>query len=555
MTLNLSPFPPTDMTLYEEDLGGPLSKRPRVDYNTNYETLAGHPFLLSPQFVEIQLAKKSAVEETPNHVLLYTVLNPAFPIACDVLHTISNPFGKVLRIVIFRKNGIQAMLEFDSVESAQRAKANLHGCDIYSGCCTLKIEFAKPVKLNVYKNDSESYDYTNPNLGLTNGAGSPGGAGCPGGPGADQNLVPVTNQRPVLLKDPMMQPQDQLALAAAVGLPSVALALRPHHHQLFAGNPGQVSVTLPHAGTPINLSSLFSQALPRLPSPTSIMTQHQQGATSPQQVPGGNQLTPVSTAVIPVSTHQQQNVSSALSPTAAASVAAAAAAAVAASANSVMVQQAQGSVCMVYGLNCNKMNCTRLFNLFCLYGNVVRIKFLKTKEGCAMVQMGDNLAVERCVSSLNNVTFFDSKMQLGFSKQAFLADVQQPYELHDSSPSFMDFMGNKNNRFINPEMASKNRIQPPSKILHFFNTPPGLESTDIEAIFTKAGAPKPKCVKMFPSKTERSSSGLIEFGSIGHSLEALVVTNHVPVDNPSGKFPYIMKLCFSSSKAIPVIIH
>ena len=213
------------------------------------------------------------------------------------------------------------------------------------------------------------------------------------------------------------------------------------------------------------------------------------------------------------------------------------------------------SVTMVYGLDCSRMSCTRLFNLFCLYGNVVRIKFLKTKEGCAMIQMGDGLAVERCVSNLNNITFFDSKMQLGFSKQAFLADVQQPYELTDTSPSFMDFMGNKNNRFINPEMASKNRIQPPSKILHFFNTPPGLEARDVEEIFLAAGAPRPKCIKLFPSKTERSSSGLIEFETLGESLESLVAANHVPVENPSGKFPYIMKLCFSSSKAIPAVIH
>merc|ERR1711997_1013777 len=56
-------------------------------------------------------------------------------------------------------------------------------------------------------------------------------------------------------------------------------------------------------------------------------------------------------------------------------------------------------------------------------------------------------------------------------KQAFLADVANPYQLPDGTPSFQDFMGSKNNRFINPEMASKNRIQPPSKILHFFNTP------------------------------------------------------------------------------------
>jgi len=172
-----------------------------------------------------------------------------------------------------------------------------------------------------------------------------------------------------------------------------------------------------------------------------------------------------------------------------------------------------------------------------------------------MVQMGDSVAVERAVTNLNNITFFETKMQLGFSKQAFLADVQQPYELQDGSPSFIDFMGNKNNRFINPEMASKNRIQPPSKILHFFNTPPGLDAGDIEKIFCKHGAPKPKCIKMFPSKTERSSSGLIEFDSLSQALESLVLANHVPVENNNGKFPYIMKLCFSSSKAIPVIIH
>ncbi|CAD0206008.1 unnamed protein product [Chrysodeixis includens] len=50
--------------------------------------------------------------------------------------------------------------KFESVESATRAKEALHGCDIYSGCCTLKIEFAKPERLNVFKNDQDSWDYT-----------------------------------------------------------------------------------------------------------------------------------------------------------------------------------------------------------------------------------------------------------------------------------------------------------------------------------------------------------------------------------------------------------
>ena len=32
-----------------------------------------------------------------------------------------------------------------------------------------------------------------------------------------------------------------------------------------------------------------------------------------------------------------------------------------------------GCVLMVYGLNAEKMNCERIFNLFCLYGNVVKV--------------------------------------------------------------------------------------------------------------------------------------------------------------------------------------
>lgn len=84
-------------------------------------------------------------EGRPNHVLLITVINPAYPINCDVIYQICSPQGKVLRIVIFKKNGVQAMVEFDSVESAKRAKLALNGCDIYSGCCTLKVEFAKVI--------------------------------------------------------------------------------------------------------------------------------------------------------------------------------------------------------------------------------------------------------------------------------------------------------------------------------------------------------------------------------------------------------------------------
>ncbi|XP_075917953.1 heterogeneous nuclear ribonucleoprotein L-like isoform X3 [Petromyzon marinus] len=99
-----------------------------------------------------------------NHILLFTILNPIYPITTDVLYNICKPFGPLQRIVIFRKNGLQAFVEFVSVESAERANSSLNGADIYSGCCTLIVEYARAMRLNVFKNDSETWDFTNPGL-------------------------------------------------------------------------------------------------------------------------------------------------------------------------------------------------------------------------------------------------------------------------------------------------------------------------------------------------------------------------------------------------------
>lgn len=455
------------------------------------------------------------------------------------------------------------MVEFDNVEEAKSAKENLHGCDIYSGCCTLKIEYAKPTKLNVYKNDSDSYDFTNPNLGK--GMGMDGSNGSVTGSSGNSNV----SQRPVLLKEPVLQQASRAAAAAQAAQAAQAAAVvaaatnqsavnatngfTAHQHQTLQ----QVAAQQANRDAVAATAAAYENgiAISQIPTIEVLNSAAAAAAANPVTAAGLARLpTSVSVSSPAILRGGTPILSTPLGVAAQAAAAQAANAANGAVATAAGYQQ-QGSVCMVYGLNLERMNAARVFNLFCLYGNVVRIKFLKTKEGCAMVQMGDALAVERAVSNLNNTTFFGAKMQLGFSKQAFLADVANPYQLPDGTPSFQDFMGSKNNRFINPEMASKNRIQPPSKILHFFNTPPGLEAEDIETLFTNQGSPKPKCVKMFPSKTERSSSGLIEFESLSDALEGLVICNHQPVANPNGKFPYIMKLCFSSSRSIPTTIR
>ena len=49
----------------------------------------------------------------------------------------------------------------------------------------------------------------------------------------------------------------------------------------------------------------------------------------------------------------------------------------------------QGSVLMVYGLNGEKMNCQKVFNLFCLYGNVVRVNIDVAISACWLLKVFD----------------------------------------------------------------------------------------------------------------------------------------------------------------------
>ncbi|XP_072933813.1 heterogeneous nuclear ribonucleoprotein L isoform X2 [Epargyreus clarus] len=424
----------------------------------------------------------------PNHILLYTIINPAYPITVDVIHTISTPHGQVQRIVVFKKNGVQAMVEFESVESATRAKESLHGCDIYSGCCTLKIEFAKPERLNVFKNDQDSWDYT-----LT------------------EDVQPAQRSAPLL-----QSPQYTGGRPQPYNPSSVVQAARTcgddtcGQHACEAQNDMEFG-----SGGPPPPGMLKDRHGPPPPH------HPRDGRGYGPEGYGGEGFVPPPPMHHPPMPPQNQG-----------------------------GPPQQGAVMMVYGLDPATANADRLFNLCCLYGNVVRIKFLKTKEGTAMVQMGDGVSVERCVQNLNNVTVGDYTLTLAFSKQAYLSEVMNPYPLPDKSPSFKDYVGNKNNRFLTPASIHKNRIQPPSKVLHFFNTPPDVSDEQLLQVFKDYGVAPPHTISKFPLKSERSSSGLMEFQNISQSVMAIMACNHATIQHPGAKFPFVMKLCFSSSRQI-----
>ncbi|XP_029637625.1 heterogeneous nuclear ribonucleoprotein L isoform X2 [Octopus sinensis] len=489
-----------------EDIAGATECVNYVQSNQLY--VSGHPaFFNFSTSQKIQRPGGPEDMRTANHILLFTILNPQYPITVEVMHTISSPYGQVQRIVIFKKNGVQAMVEFETVDQAKRAKQALNGADIYSGCCTLKIEYAKPTKLNVVRNDNESWDYSNPSLGKS----------------------PVVAKNQPLLQDPRYAPgptpYGECPQSPEVGL----LGNHPDVRRGGGGGPGMGPPPGGHGGGYGGPGPMYDgdnydnycggggggrggygmQTERYGPGSTGILDRYGAPPMPPYEDPNSRMM------------GQHPSGGGGGGPQ-------------------------QGAVLMAYGLNMDKINCDSIFNLFCLYGNVVRIKFLKSKEGSAMVQMGDNQAVDRVIQNLNNCYFVGKKIQLGYSKQAFLQDVPNPHTLPDGSPSFKDFMGSRNNRFTNPEAASKNRIQGPAKVLHYFNAPPNITEDEICQVFTDAGAKSPVRIKQFPSRTERSSTGLVEFETKADAIEGLVACNHQSIPNPS-KNPFVFKLCFSQT--------
>lgn len=433
-----------------EDMNGSSTAVTYAADNQVY--IAGHPaFINYSTSQKISRPGDSDDSRSVNNVLLFTIMNPIYPITTDVLYTICNNCGPVQRIVIFRKNGVQAMVEFDSVQNAQRAKASLNGADIYSGCCTLKIEYAKPTRLNVFKNDQDTWDYTNPNLG---------------GPD-DANANPNKRQRqPALLGD---HPPEYAG----------------GYHGYDEGYSSQ-----PYEGR-------------RMGPPMRGRGRGYGPSYGPPPPPPGE-----------------------------------------------YGAHADSPVVMVYGLEPTKMNADKVFNIFCLYGNVERVKFMKSKPGAAMVEMGDCYAVDRALTHLNNTFLFGQKLNVCVSKQQAIVPGQS-YELEDGSSSYKDFHGTRNNRFTSPEQAAKNRIQHPSNVLHFFNAPPDVTTEIFTQICEEVGVKNPADVKLFTGKSgaapsDRSASGLLEWESINDAMEALAMMNHYQMKNSAGPYPYTLKLCFST---------
>jgi len=426
---------------------GPPHKKSRGDFHNNYHGHGGGGYDDYPNLREFLERKDEKLP--PNHILLITVLNAKFPINVEVMYKVCTIVGTIKRIVCFERNTVvQAMVEFETLESASKARTSLHGCDIYNNCCTMKVEFSKMESLKVRENGPMSWDFTM----------------SEGGEVARRTILNAPDMGGDMMGGGVRQDfhgQDFMA-----GMRSMDMMGHSGH-----GGPG-----------PGNHNDMMM------------------GGPGPAHGRGDD----------------------------------------------------RSCVVVVHNLATGEMNCDRLFNLVCQYGNVSKIFFMKTKPGCAMIEMGDHEGAQRIISNLQSTLLFGNKLQLDLSKKHIrITNAPLEFKLDDGTNSVKDYVSDwRLNRFNTKEMARKNRILAPTKVIHFYGVSRDMSEDDIEKLFEEYCAPPPHKVKFVESKKERdggkndereerSGVGLAYFNSVEEATEALVMVNHRDI---SGK---MIKLCFS----------
>ncbi|KAF9682764.1 hypothetical protein SADUNF_Sadunf05G0142400 [Salix dunnii] len=285
--------------------------------------------------------------DEPNRILLVTIHHMQYPITVDVLHQVFSPHGFVEKIVTFQKSaGFQALIQYQSRQSAVEARTSLQGRNIYDGCCQLDIQFSNLDELQVNYNNDTSRDFTNPNL-----------------------------------------PSEQKARSSQ----------QPSY--------GNVA------------------GYPQMPNAAAIAAAF--GGGLPPGISGTNDRCTI----------------------------------------------------LVSNLNPDKIDEDKLFNLFSLYGNIVRIKLLRNKPDHALIQMGDGFQAELAVHFLKGAMLFGKRLEVNFSKHPNIIQGADTRE----------YMHSNLNRFNRNAAKNYRYCCSPTKMIHLSTLPQDITEDEIVSLAEEHG--------------------------------------------------------------------
>ncbi|XP_042492380.1 polypyrimidine tract-binding protein homolog 3-like [Macadamia integrifolia] len=355
--------------------------------------------------------RKGDQDSQPNRILLVTIHQLLYPITVEVLHQVFSPHGFVEKIVTFQKSaGSQALIQYQSRQSAVQARNALQGRNIYDGCCTLDIQFSNLSELQVNYNNERSRDFTNPSLpSEQKGRSSQPGYGDAGG--------------------------------------------------LYALQPGARAVAFPQMGNSAAIAAAFGGGLP-------------------PGISGTNDRCTV----------------------------------------------------LVSNINPDKVDEDKLFNLFSIYGNIVRIKFLRNKPDHALIQMGDGFQAELAVHFLKGAMLFGKRLEVNFSKHTNIT----------SAPDTHEYLNSNLNRFNRNAAKNYRYCCSPTKMIHLSTLPQDITEEEIMAHLEEHG----NIVNTKLFEVNGKKQALVLFETEDQATEALVCKHATTVDGS------VIRISFSQLQTI-----
>ncbi|KAJ8640972.1 hypothetical protein MRB53_017666 [Persea americana] len=185
---------------------------------------------------------------------------------------------------------------------------------------------------------------------------------------------------------------------------------------------------------------------------------------------------------------------------------------------------------LVSNLNPDKVDEDKLFNLFSLYGNIVRIKMLRNKPDHALIQMGDGFQAELAVHFLKGAVLFGKHLEVNFSKHANIT----------SAPDTHDYSGSNLNRFNRNAAKNYRYCCAPTKMIHLSTLPQDVTEEDILNHLEEHGAIIN--TKLFEANGKKQALALFE--NEEQATEALVCKHASSIDGS------IIRISFSQLQSI-----
>uniref|UniRef100_A0A0D9V885 RRM domain-containing protein n=1 Tax=Leersia perrieri TaxID=77586 RepID=A0A0D9V885_9ORYZ len=163
---------------------------------------------------------------------------------------------------------------------------------------------------------------------------------------------------------------------------------------------------------------------------------------------------------------------------------------------------------VVSNLNTDKIDEDKLFNLFSIYGNIVRIKILKNKPDHALIQMADGLQAELAVHYLKGATLFGKKLEVNYSK----------YPTVTPDPDARDYSTSHLNRFNSNVVKNYRHCCAPTKMIHISALPQDITEDSILSLVGEHGT----IVNSRLFETNGKTQALVLFESVEEATDALV---------------------------------